>query len=171
MQTMQKLIIILVVFIVGCGSNDTPNKSVKKEEMTYSQLEMARAFEKLKNEDVTGALEIFDTIIRDDPRNSANYIILGQVYLRLNSYSRAIDTLTAATKVDPQNGEAYFLLAIANGLAQRKAEAITAAQRSSEIYLAQRDEEKFKKALALFKSLQEAYFQDVSTTDPKAAVK
>lgn len=162
---MNKLIIILLaVFIVGCGSGENQNKTAQNP-MTSSptsEAELQKAFDYLEKGDIARAISKFDQIIKKSPGNTDNYLILGQVYLRLNTPLKAIDTLTAATKIDPNNGEAYYLLAIANGLAQRKESAIDAAQKSSEIYLANREEDKLKRSLALLKSLQEADFQDGS---------
>ena len=93
-------------------------------------------------------------------------MILGEVYLRLKEYTRAVDTFGAATKVAPDDGEAFYFLALSKGLKSKiektpqasqnsMKEAVMAAQRSVEIFVKNRDDDKFKRSVTLLRSLTE----------------
>ena len=90
------IILALVALVAGCGLQ-------KKEEgfsgVTEKKDYVAQGFQYLQQSDITNAIQSFDLAIKQDPTNPDNYITLGQVYLRLHQPTRAIDTLTAATKV------------------------------------------------------------------------
>ena len=149
---MRKNIICLIfalTFIIGCGANE------KKEfqGVAKSQDYIKEGMMYLKQANLRRAIQSFDMAIKADPQNPQNYIILGQVYLRLKNVDSAIDSFVAATKVDPQSGDAYFLLATSEAVRGHKDDAIKAAEKSAEIFMAKRDEAKFKEALILVKSL------------------
>lgn len=109
----------------------------------------------LAQADVPRAIASFDQAIRNEPANPANYIILGQVYLRLENYDRAADTLQAAARVAPNNGELFYLLATSRMLQgpEYRDQALKAAQRCAEIYYQQEDKERLEQALVLVKTL------------------
>jgi len=147
------LLMCLIVFIVGCGSNGSEAKfKGVKDKRDY----MAQGMKYLSLGDVQRAIQSFDEAIKRDPQNSEKYITLGQVYLRLKNFDRATDSFSAATRVSPDNGEAYYLLAYSKGLAGNRQDAIEAAQKSVEIFMQSKDEERFKRSLVLLRGLMEA---------------
>jgi len=161
------LVLLLAIFVMGCGSQTTEKPSEEKTTVAKKPSNyVEKGMNYLKQQDITKAIRSFDLAIKEDPNNSVNYIILGEVYLRLKDYVRAADTFRASTKVDPDNGEAYYLLAAANAVMQRQSEgekaeffrkeAVDAAQKSVEIYMKHKDAERFKKAVVLLRSLSES---------------
>lgn len=164
------VMVTLVIFALGCGqAEDTQKATMKKSSPGSSakaQSLIATGMESLNNQDITSALKNFDEAIKIDPQNADNYMVLGQVYLRLRNYDRAVDTFNAGTRVAPDNGELYYFLGAANAVRHAMSEdgskkefylneGILAAKKSVEIFVAAKDEEKFKRAVVLLKSLQE----------------
>lgn len=164
---MKKMLSILSVglILIGCGLRE-PKEDVKSSAPEVTNDNIAKGMELLKQSDVVGAIRQFDEAIRKDPRNAQNYLVLGQVYLHLKQYPQAVDTFQAATRIDPNNGESFYLLAMSKQLqGENKQEAVAAAQKSVELFQANRDEANFKKALILLKSISEA---DKVQTPPSA---
>jgi len=163
------LMIIMAVFVIACGKADETRKTGGASKVNKSQeakVLIAEGMEFLGNQDVINAINKFDSAIKVDPQNSENYMVLGQVYLRLRNYDKAVDTFNAGTRIGPDNGDLYYFLGAANAVRFHleadsakaefyKNEGIQAAKRCVEIYVQQKDEEKFKRALALLKSLEE----------------
>lgn len=152
---MKKMIALMIVVIclVGCERKPTEGK---KERMKIKTDFITQGMNDLSEGDISKAIQNFDEAIKQDLNNAKNYVVLGQVYLRLKNYARAVDTFSAAVKVDQNNGELYYLLAISKGLNEDREGAIEEAQRSVELFLAQQNEEKLIQALALLKGLMEA---------------
>jgi len=141
--------VLILVLFVGCDSkSQTGFKGVTAKKDYVSE-----GMKFLNEADIPRAIRSFDMAIKQDPTNVDNYLVLGQVYMRLKQYDRAVDTLSAATRVSPENGEVYYLLATSKALDGRMEGAIESAQRSVEIYMQNRDEDRFKKAVVLLKSL------------------
>jgi len=146
------ILIIGLIFIIGCGqpAEESKQKPVNSDKYIASGMKF------LKEADIPRAIRSFDMAIKSDPTNTRNYIVLGQVYMQLKNYQGAVDVLTAATKVDAENGEAYYLLATSRALRGKeedKIKALEAAKRSVEIYLKNRDEDRFKRAVVLLQNL------------------
>lgn len=143
---------ILSVLLVSCGSK-APEEKARARKVNVNYIEQGMNF--LAQADVPRAIASFDQAIRNEPTNPNNYIILGQVYLRLENYERAIDTLRAATRVAPNNGEVFYLLATSHILRgpEHHELALKAAQRSAEIYYQLGDKERLEQALILVKTL------------------
>jgi len=150
---MRKFVVLLLmlVLVVGCGKSKEGKTKFKDFEPQTDYVKMG--MEHLAKSDIPRAIGSFDEAIRQDPGNTTNYIILGQVYLRLNNVQKAIDTFNAATRVDTSNGEIYYLLAYIHGLTGNKKEAIQAVKRSVEIFIAQKNQEKLVRSMALLQSL------------------
>lgn len=152
---MKKFLVLFIalVFVVGCGKRE---KKTQFQGVTETEDFIAQGMQYLSESDIPNAIRSFDEAIKRDPMNPDNYLILGQVYLRLKQHSRAVDSFTAALRVDPFNGEAYYLLATSQAFRGNFELAIEAAQKSIEIFVKYRDEEKFKRSVALLRSLLEA---------------
>jgi len=164
-MTKKLIVMIMVVFIVGCGSNKTTDvtKKVSKEKDYIEQ-----GMEYLRKSDIVNAIQSFDQAIKQDPTNPDNYLVLGQVYMKLQNYTRAVDTLRAATHISPEYGEAYYLLALANQLDGNKDEAVKAAQRSTEIFIKSKDSEKLKRSLLFLKTISQPEAENLPEMVPEA---
>ena len=146
-------ILISATMIAGCSRKDDTAKNAKNSKSTQF---IAQGMDYLRQSDVRNAIRSFDMAIKTDPKNVENYLVLGQVYLQLKNFQGAVDVLTAATRIDPNSGEAYYLLATSRGLRGKdedKIESVAAAKKSVEIFLKERDEERFKKAVVLLQGL------------------
>ncbi len=156
---MKKLILVVfVVFIVGCGSNTKEKQSSSPQVSSKSQQYIAQGMKFLNNKEVLKAIKSFDMAIKSDPANPENYIFLSEVYLKLKAPDRAIDTLRAATRVSPKNPEVQYLLATSLGIRWKdedKQAAIEAAKKSVELFVQAKNQDQFKKAVVLLKSLTE----------------
>lgn len=155
---------ILSVLLVSCGapsSRDADKSASAQKNVNY--VEQGMNF--LAQADVPRAIASFDQAIRNDPANPANYLILGQVYLRLENFDRAADTLQAAARVDPNNGEIFYLLATSRMKQgpEYRDQALKAAQRCAEIYYQQEDRERLEHALVLVKTLTDP---EILSVDP-----
>lgn len=150
---MKKNVILLLsmVFVLGCG--DHKESETAFQGVTEKKDYTAQGMQYLGQSDINNAIRSFDAAIKQDPRNSKNYVVLGEVYMRLGNYTSAVDSFGAATKVDPNNADAFYLLAVSRNLQGYKDEAVKAAQRSIELYMQNKDEEKFKRSVLLMKSL------------------
>ncbi len=149
------IIVLLVVFVVGCGQRD---KEVKFQGVAEENNYVKQGMMYLQQKDVGQAIKNFDQAIKLDPKNPENYMTLGQVYLALKNYTRAIDTLTAATNVGPTEGKAHYLLAVCRKLRNEEgdiAKAIEASKRSIICFKKSEDKEGYVRSLGLLKSLME----------------
>ena len=155
-------VVVFSIFFVGCDSNKSESTF---QGVTEKKNYIALGMQYLKESDIPRAIQSFDQAIKQDPKNLNNYMVLGEVYLRLREYTRAVDTFSGAVLVDPNNGDAFYYLAISKRLKanvektvksiqESKQEAVKAVQRSFEILMQARDEQKFKRSVALLKSLE-----------------
>ena len=145
------VILLAVVLMIGCGRADRADRKFRG--VTEKRDYVSEAMEHLKNSDVVEAIKSFDLAIRQEPNNVDNYLILGQVYMKLEQADRAADTFLAATRVAPDNGEAYYFLALSEAVNGKKDEAVAAAKRSAEIFMQAKNDEMFKKSLSLVQDL------------------
>jgi Tfp pilus assembly protein PilF len=118
-----------------------------------SNLKIATGMDYLRQGDIRQAIKSFDEAIKENPKDVQGYMILGQTYMHMKEYNRAIDTLTVATQVAPDNGQAHYLLATNFGLAGNYSMARVQAQRSAEIFRKNQDENNFKRSVALLQGL------------------
>ena len=157
------LMAMILLMTVGCGKTDTAKETSQPEKVTY----METGQDSLEKGDIATAIQNFDAAIKQDPTNTANYIPLGELYLRTQNYTAAVDTFNAAAKINPADGETQYFLALSSLLKSQLEEsrgnatevefyrdkALMAGKQSAEIFLQARDEERFKKAVAIVKSL------------------
>ncbi len=107
----------------------------------------------LQQAKVPEAIKSFDEAIKSNPVDPRPYMLLGQTYMRINDYTRAVDTFSAALRVSPNKGELYYLIAVNQGLAGDMELAAKNAEASAEIFRQQKDEKNFLRALTLLQSL------------------
>lgn len=161
---MKKMFIMLmaVSMFAGCGEEKQIQKMQKPSKKNQNYI--AAGINYLNEQDVSRAIQSFDMAIKTDPTNVENYLVLGQVYMRLKQYERAIDTFSAAVKVSPNNPEAYYMLSLNNLLEGRYETAEKSAQRSAELFMLNREEDKLKRSVALLKTISEAKKQQEEAT-------
>jgi cytochrome c-type biogenesis protein CcmH/NrfG len=140
---------LCVLLLTGCGGKEKTEEAQTAGKKNY----IAEGMKYLQSKDIERAIRNFDLAIKQEPTNPANYLFLGQVYLKLKNVDGAADAFEGATKVAPENGDAYFFLSVARALQGRKDEAIKSVQKSADIFMQARDEEKFKRSVAVLKSL------------------
>ena len=143
---------ILILCVAGCGerkSEEIQAAVVDKAQMDF----MAQGVKYLKESNVRGAVKSFDEAIKQNPKDLRPYLILGETYMHAGQYDRAVDTLTAASYVDPDQGEVYYLLAMSQGLAGHVPEAKINAQKSVIAFEKQKDVPNLKKAMVLLQGL------------------
>jgi len=158
---MKRLLMILVIgaLAAGCGlKSEAPQekstavqKSVKSAGAENNYLTLAVAL--LKKGEVGPAIQALDEAIKQDRNNVQAYVLLGQTYMHANQYDRAVDSFLAGLAVEPDQGEIYYMLAIANGLRGRKDLAVNNAEKALLLFQKDRDGENFKKALVLLQGL------------------
>lgn len=155
------MIIGIALVFVGCGSNENSSSQTKSPSMPApieatklaNQSQIDEGLQQLRDSDIPGAIKNFDDAIKVNPADPQGYLVLGQTYLRLKEYDRAIDTFSAASRVAPEEGEIYYLLAVSHGLAGNNDLARENAEKSVQIFQSQKNEEKFVRSVALLKGL------------------
>lgn len=146
----------VLVLLGGCGPKPQPEQKTTSVIPGVSQEYLTQGVKHLQEADPVGAIKSFDEAIRNNPLDTRAYVVLGETYLRLNQFNRAIDTLTAATQVNPDKPELYYLLAMSHALAGNLPEAKENAQKSVILFQRNQDQESMIKALALLKGLMDA---------------
>lgn len=168
---MKQVIMVALGMLMLAGCSEAPKSSgqdqspaaasqtaavVKESPEAASEKYVAEGRTDLQSGDIVEAIRNFDNAIRQNPRNTGAYMVLGETYLHVRNYDKAIDTLTAALIVDPRNGSANYLLAMAYNLRGDKDLALQHAQKSTQIFQDAKDAENFKKSLILLQGLIQA---------------
>ncbi len=164
---MRNLLIVLamVVMWAGCGeakktdgAKTTANEQNKMASLSPAATNpmIAMGLQRLQQGDVRSAIKSFDQAIKENPKDVQGYLILGQTYMHLKDFNRAIDTLMVATRVEPDNGQAHYLLATNLGLAGNYSLARAQAEKSVEIFRKNKDANNFKRSVALLQGLPQA---------------
>ena len=107
----------------------------------------------LKQGDVKNAVGSFAAAIKTAPDDFEAYFMLSETFVHLKQYPQAIAVLSTAVRQFPENGLAYYLLAIAYEGADQSLPAIVAARRSVEIFNAKGDEDGVKRSAILLAGL------------------
>jgi len=158
------LFVALGFLFYGCGSpqqdqgqqSQAPisrRKIVTPSKIQDSKKLVAEGISHLQEAEIEEAIKSFDDAIRKNPLDPEPYIILGQTYIRLKLFDRAVDTFSAASRIAPARGDIHYLLAISYGLKGQENLAKQSARRSIELFRQDNDEENFLKALALLQGL------------------
>jgi tetratricopeptide (TPR) repeat protein len=149
--------VFMMVALVGCGKTEKAEDKFEGVAVSQNGRDfISEGFRHLQAGNIQQAINNFDEAIKNDPANPEKYLVLGEVYVRLKNFERAEDTLAAALRVAPNNGDVYYLLGLARAFQGKNELAVEAAKKSVEIFVQDRDEEKFKKAVAMLKGLTEA---------------
>jgi len=157
---MKRLLMVLVIgaLATGCGlKSETPQEKQTGVQQSVQQAAennyLTLAVALLKKGEVSPAIQALDEAIKQDRNNVQAYVLLGQTYMHTSQYDRAVDSFLAALAVNPDQGEIYYMLAIANGLRGRKDLAVNNAEKALLLFQQDRDGENFKKALVLLQGL------------------
>jgi len=155
---MKNLVFLLlaVCLIAGCGRS----KAKQEGEMAQKTAYFERGLEELKSGKVADAMKDFENAIRNNPRDSRPYLVLGRIYIAARDYQNAVYSLEFAKKIFPDNGEVRMLLAESYDRSGKREEAIKNVQESLNIYQQKRDEENFVKALVALRFLTEPQTQN-----------
>lgn len=96
------------------------NKDLIKEEeiLRFSLLENPQDIKKLKElaivlynkKDYSGAIKLYEKIVKIESENSDNFAFLGYLYYEKENYSKAIENYEIALEIDPDRSFVYFLL-------------------------------------------------------------
>ena len=147
------ILLTIALFAFGCGKKEAKENF---QGVTSKTGYVKEGQEYLQQGEVVNAIKSFDKAIQQEPTNAANYLILGQLYMRLKSYDKAADTFSAAARIAPDSGEVFYLLAFSEALGGKREYAIKAAQQSAVLFQKKNEIEKMNKALVLWKSLSDA---------------
>ena len=144
------LFVLLAVFsITGCGQrSETKFQGVesKRDYITEGKKYLAQ-------KDIQKAIFSFDQAIKQDPANINNFFMLGEIYIKLKSYKRAVDTFSGAVRINPQSGDAYYFMGLAKALDGNPQDAIKDLEKSIDLFVQQRNQDKFKVAVNLLKQI------------------
>ena len=153
---------LLLLAVSGCGGPPPKSETTQPQfpETEQSALKPSpqtkyvdQGLEYLKAGKLAAAIKSFDEAIKQSPKDLRGYVVLGQTYLRVKDYSRAIDTFTAATRVAPDQGDIYFFLAVSQNMAGNKEQAVINAQKSAEVFRQKNDQVNFRKSVLFLQSL------------------
>jgi Tfp pilus assembly protein PilF len=164
----QSIIVLFVILsIVGCNSRErTPAKgSVSSDTSTPQQASaklMQQGVDFINQKDIAKAVVSFEGAIQVDPSNPQPYLVLSEIFLRMQSYPQAIEILERAVKVFPDNGYVFYLLSLANQGNKNALPAVLAARKSAELFQAQNNQEGYKQSMILMESLIQAEQQKQS---------
>lgn len=153
------MISLVGIFLIGCQPQKEQSQDQKKishrseTAINLNHDYVGEGIQFLKEANTAKAIQSFDQAIKQDPMNPRPYIILGETYMRMREYNRAVDTFTAASRLKPDDGEVEYLLAVNYGLAGNKKLAQEHAQKSLDLFRLQQDEKNFVRALALVQGL------------------
>jgi tetratricopeptide (TPR) repeat protein len=142
----------LMALVAGCGKNPADSQTEMAQPPAQEDF-LQKGVQSLTNGDVVTAIKSFDDAIKQNPVDPKPYMILGQTYMHLKEYNRAIDTYSAALRVSPDKGMVYYLLAINYGLAGKFDMAKKNAEASIEIFRQNKDEQNFLRAVSLLQGL------------------
>jgi len=156
----QFFLILIAIIFVSCGPKPAEeevhsSRGAMQQKVNAQKSEdfLRKGSQELSKGNVASAINNFNDAIKNNPRDSRGYLILGQTYLRLKQYDRAIDVFKAEINFDPDNGQIQYLLAMSYALNGEAALAVPHAQRSVEIFQDSQDQENFVKSLALLQGL------------------
>ena len=154
---MKKYLIGLVIVglaAAGCAKKE----AATSEEKAKQNLIEGTVF--LKQGDVKGAVESFAAAIKTDPEYFEGYFMLGETLVRLKQYPQAVSIMSNAARQFPNNGLAFYLLAIAHEGAQQPMPAIAAARHSVDLFNASGDQQGQQRAMILLAALVQSAKQE-----------
>lgn len=107
----------------------------------------------LKQGQPVQAIQNFASAIKADPNYFEGYYMLGETLIRAKQYTQAEAVMIAAVRQFPDNGLAYYILAIAHQGAGNTVPAIVAARKSVDVFTQGKDQEGQQRAILLLSAL------------------
>ena len=141
--------LILAVAVAGCGKKPAE----EKPGMAQARKLLIEGTVFLKQSDPVKAVQSFAAAIKTAPDYFEGYYMLSETLIRLKQYPQAEAVLIAAIKQFPDNGLAYYLLALAHEGSGNTVPAIIAARKSLELFTAKGDKEAQQRAMTLLAAL------------------
>ena len=148
-------VLIMVFAFAGCAKQETVSST---EVQAKQYLTEGTVF--LKQGDVAQAIKSFAAAIKVAPDYFEGYFLLGETLIRLKQFPQAISVMSAAVRQFPNNGLAYYLLALGHEGAEQPVAAIVAARRSVELFSASGDKEGTQRAMILLATFVSAAKQE-----------
>ena len=148
--------------LTGCGTqNDqskeakslTPPVAIRPAVPAVSQ-ELEKGIAYLKDGQAQEAMVSLKNAIAQDPRNTQAHFLLARLYMNVEEYEQAIRHFLAVIQIEPNNGEAYLLIAGCYDLMGNTDAAVSAVEQSLNVFQQNRDEENLTRALAILQVLQ-----------------
>ena len=148
-------LLIAGVAFAGCAKKETASST---QDQARQHLMEGTVF--LKQGDLTRAIQSFATAIKVAPDYFESYYMLGETLVRLKQFPQAVAVMSAAVRQFPNNGLAYYLLAMAHEGSQQPVAAVVAARRSVELFNAAGDKEGTQRAMILLATFVSAAKQE-----------
>ena len=149
-------VFVLTMLCSGCGSRQGEANPVNPMP-TVSQEDFVKKAEGLLAQRNYGeAVRLFKDIIAKDPNNVKAHFILGQTYMRLESYNDALKQFETVTNLAPTHNDAYLLLGGCYDLLGDRPKAMALVKKSVEVAQVNRDEEGFKRSLVILQQMMTA---------------
>jgi Flp pilus assembly protein TadD len=146
------LALVLVIFIIGCGSR-TQAEGKEAASLVPQKKFLNDGIRNLQEGNALEAVKSFAEAIRQDPKDTRSYFLLGETYMHLKQYERATDIFLAASRVAPGEGQIYYLLAVNYALSGDLDLAQVNAKKSIVLFQQERDQKNLKKSLVLLQGL------------------
>lgn len=151
MKKIMMVVALAGVLLAGCAKQEAaaPQEPAIPEARKF----LVEGMVFLKQGDVKSAVASFASSIKAQPNDFEGYFMLSETFIQLKQYPQAVAVLNTAVRQFPDNGLAYYLLAVAYEGAEQTVPAIVAARRSVEIFNANKDEEGMKRSAVLLAAL------------------
>jgi Tfp pilus assembly protein PilF len=173
-QIMKRFLVTLFIvsLAAGCGGGKTDQQTQSQApadsaQQIAKQNYLSAGLAELKAGKPIEAIRNFDQSIKENPRDPQGYLILGQAYMHMKEYNRAVDTLEAAIRMTPPQGEVFYILAMNYRFLGEIDLAKKSAAKSLALFRKEQDQENFKKAAAFLQVLS-ASGKEVASTDQKS---
>lgn len=130
-------LVLAVWVLAGCAKNAPAPKD--QEGASRKLIDQGVVF--LKQSDPVKAVQSFAAAIKTAPDSFDGYSMLAQTLIHVGQPAQAEGVMFSAVKRFPNNGQAYYLLAVAQDAAGNLLPAIMAARKSVDIFTAAADKE------------------------------
>ncbi len=152
---MRKIIGLLLICVVffGCGKEQSTEQKKAEQQVKISEQLLNEAVVHLEKGEMELAIKKLTDAVRVNPADIKSRLFLSEIFIRTKHYDDAIAILEGAVKINPENGEVFYLLSMVYGFADKKKEAISSAQKSVQTFQAKGNQDGIKKALILYQSL------------------
>ena len=129
--------VIVACLLAGCAKNAPvpPDQGVDAKKLISEGVVF------LKQSDPVKAVQSFAAAIKAAPDAFDGYSMLAQTLIHVEQFSQAEGVMLSAVKRFPDNGQAYYLLAVAQDGAGNFLPAIMAARKSVDLFTAAADKE------------------------------